>query len=86
MNAKGKIPSYVSQKAITMKWQDKEPPWKGERIAIVKEMYEMEKQTFSLRLYQYIFSMYFSIFLQVLVKMFITYEHEYYIERKYLVL
>lgn len=55
MNAQGKIPSKVGQKAITMKRLDKEPPSKGERIAIVKEMYEMEKRTFSLRQYQYSF-------------------------------
>lgn len=40
----------ASKKAITRKWMIKEPPTKLEWIGIVKEIYSMERLTFSLKL------------------------------------
>ena len=40
----------ASKKAITRRWLSKESPSKEEWIAIVKEIYDMEKLTFSLNL------------------------------------
>lgn len=45
-----KIMLVASKKAITRRWLSKESPSKEEWIAIVKEIYDMEKLTFSLNL------------------------------------
>ena len=45
-----KILLSAGKKAITKKCLNKEPPTKREWLVIVKEIYEMEKLTFTLRL------------------------------------
>lgn len=40
----------ASKKAINRKWLSKEPPTQGDWIGIVKDIYNMEKLTFSLNL------------------------------------
>lgn len=41
---------YLIKKAIARRWLIKEPPTKEEWVGIVKEIYNMEKLTFSLNL------------------------------------
>ena len=45
-----KIMLAASKKCITRRWLNKEPPTKGEWIGTIKEMYHMERLTFSLNL------------------------------------
>ena len=45
-----KILLVAAKKAITKKWLDSNPPTRGEWIAIVQDIYEMERLTFSVRL------------------------------------
>ena len=45
-----KILLVAGKKAITKKWLNKEPPTIREWLVIVKEIYKMEKLTFTLRL------------------------------------
>ena len=55
-----KILLVASKKAITRKWLVKEPPTKAEWMTVVKELYDMERLTFSLRLCLGEFSKYWS--------------------------
>ncbi len=53
-----KIMLVASKKAITRRWLSKESPSKEEWIGIVKEIYDMERLTFSLNLCMDKFNMY----------------------------
>lgn len=72
MNTKAKhlfkIFLAASKKAITKRWLDKDPPMAGEWSAIVKDVCDMEKMTFSLRLCKDKFQRYWSKWFSSLLK------------------